>query len=65
MKTKIYLATARSLNVIEGSNGTWRGEVRLQDQQVQCVAVGSRLKERVYCGTFGNGVYRSDDAGAT
>jgi hypothetical protein len=24
MKTKIYLATARSLNVIEGSNGTWR-----------------------------------------
>jgi len=65
MKTQIYLATARSLNVIEGSNRTWRGEVRLQDQQVQCVSVGSRLKERVYCGTFGNGVYRSDDAGAT
>ena len=64
MKTKIYLATARGLNVIEGSNGTWRGEAQLQDQRVQCVAVDSRLKERVYCGTFGNGVYRSDNAGA-
>lgn len=65
MKTKIYLATAHGLNVIEGSNGTWRGEVRLQGQQVQCVAVDSSLKERVYCGTFGNGVYRSDDAGVS
>ena len=37
MKTKIYLATAHGLNVIEGSNGTWRGEVRLQGQQVQCI----------------------------
>ena len=65
MNTKIYLATAHGLNVIEGSNGRWRGEVRLQDQRVQCVAVDSGLKERVYCGTFGNGVYRSDNAGAS
>ena len=65
MKTKIYLATAHGLNVIEGSNGTWWGEVQLQGQQVQCVAVDSSLKERVYCGTFGNGVYRSDNAGAS
>jgi len=65
MKTKIYLATAHGLNVIEGSNGTWRGEVRLQGHEVQCVAVDARLKERVYCGTFGNGVYRSDNAGAS
>jgi hypothetical protein len=65
MKTKMYLATAHGLNVIEGSNRKWRGEVRLQGQQVQCVVVDSSLKERVYCGTFGNGVYRSDDAGAS
>ena len=65
MKTKIYLATAHGLNVIEGSNGRWRGEVRLQDQRVQCVAADSSSKDRVYCGTFGNGVYRSDDAGAS
>lgn len=64
MNTKIYLATAQGLNVIEGSNGTFRGEVRLQGQRVQCVAVDPGLKERVYCGTFGNGVFRSDDAGA-
>jgi hypothetical protein len=65
IKTKIYLATAHGLNVIEGSDGTWRGEVQLQDQRVQCVAVDSNLKERVYCGTFENGVYRSDNAGAS
>jgi hypothetical protein len=65
MNTKIYLATAHGLNVIEGSNGTWRGEVRLQGQRVQCVVVDSSLKERIYCGTFGNGIYRSDDAGAS
>lgn len=65
METKIYLATALGLNVIEGSDGRWRGEVRLRGEQVQCVAVDSTLKERVYCGTFGNGVFRSDDAGAS
>lgn len=64
MKTKIYLATAHGVNVIESSNGTWRGEVHLQGQKVRCVAMASSLKERVYCGTFGNGVYRSDNAGA-
>ena len=65
MKTIIYLATAHGLNVIEGANGTWRGEVRLQGQHVQCIAVDSNIKERLYCGTFGNGVYRSDDAGVS
>lgn len=65
MKTKIYLATANGLNVIEGSNGTWQGELRLQGEHVQCVAVDLSSKERVYCGTFGRGVYRSDDAGVS
>ena len=65
MKTRIYLATAHGLNVIEGSNRAWRGEVRLQGQRVQCIAVDPRVKERIYCGTFGNGVYRSDNAGAS
>ena len=62
--TRIYLATAQGLSVIQGSNGTWRGDVPRQGQPVQCVAVDPSSKERVYCGTFRNGVYRSDDAGA-
>lgn len=31
----------------------------------QCLAVDPRRPERMYCGTFGGGLYRSDDAGET
>jgi len=38
MKTTIYLSTGRGVSVITGSDRDWRGEVRLKDQHVQCVA---------------------------
>jgi hypothetical protein len=64
MKT-IYLATADGLAVITGSKGNWHGEVRLKGKQVQCVAAASRQQKIVYCGTFGDGIFRSNDRGAT
>ena len=65
MKTTIYSATARGLTVIAGCNGNWRGAVCLQDKQVQCVATDLHRNGIVYCGTFGAGIFRSDDGGAT
>jgi photosystem II stability/assembly factor-like uncharacterized protein len=65
METKIFLATAHGVNVIAGSGENWHGETRLKDKQVQCVAAGMNQPERVYCGSLGEGVFRSDDGGAT
>ena len=46
-----------------GEGGDWRAEWALVGKEVQCVAVDSRRLERVYCGTFGDGLWRSEDAG--
>jgi hypothetical protein len=64
MKTTIYLATARGLRVIAGSDGNWRGAVRLEDKQIQRVAADFNRNGAVYCGTFGDGIFRSDNGGA-
>src|SRR3984957_2244423 len=65
MRTTIYLATAGGLAVIEGCNESWTGEVCLNDKQIQCVAADRTRKGVVYCGTFGNGMFKSGDGGAT
>ena len=65
MRTKIYLATACGLAVIQGRDESWVGEVCLNGKQIPCVAVDRTRKGIVYCGTFGNGMFRSGDAGAT
>ena len=65
MRTTIYLATACGLAVIHGCDESWVGEVCLNDKQIQCVAADRTRKGVVYCGTFGNGMLRSSDRGAT
>ena len=65
MRTMIYLATARGLTVITGAAENWRGKVCLDDKQVQCVAADPNRTHIVYCGTLGDGLFRSDDRGTT
>jgi ligand-binding sensor domain-containing protein len=65
MDTTIYLATGRGLTVIAGSDGKWRGKVCLEDKQVQCVVADSNIRGFVYCGTFGDGLFISENGGAT
>src|ERR1700751_6501754 len=65
METTIYLATDRGLTVITGSHGNWRGKVYLEDQQVQCVVADSNKRGSVHCGTFGDGLFTSENWGAT
>ena len=65
IKTTIYLATADGLAVITRSNEHWHGDTRLNGKQVQCVSCASSRPDIVYCGTFGDGIFRSSDGGAT
>ena len=65
METTIYLATDRGLTVIAGSGGNWRGKVCLEDKHVQCVVADSNKRGFVYCGTFGDGLFTSENGGAT
>jgi ligand-binding sensor domain-containing protein len=65
MRTTIYLATACGLAVIQGCDESWVGEVCLNDKQIQCVAADRTRKGVAYCGTFGNGIFRSSNRGAT
>ncbi len=65
MNTTIYLATDCGLAVITDSNGFWRGMIRLAGKQVQCVVVDRDREGTVYCGTFGDGLFRSHDGGTT
>jgi photosystem II stability/assembly factor-like uncharacterized protein len=65
METTIYLPTAHGLNITKDSNRRWRGTMQLKGKHVQCVAADSTRPEVVYCGTFGDGLFRSSDGGAT
>lgn len=65
MNATIYLATDCGLAVIIGSNGLWQGSIRLAGKQVQCVATDQDREGTVYCGTFGDGLFGSDDGGTT
>jgi photosystem II stability/assembly factor-like uncharacterized protein len=51
--------------ITRGSDGRWRAQLRLDGPEVQSVAADPLRPEFVYCGAFGAGVFRSDDAGAT
>ena len=65
MRTTLYLATARGLTVVTRAGENWRGEVCLDEMQIQCVAVDPDRNGIAYCGTFGNGMFRTTDGGRT
>jgi photosystem II stability/assembly factor-like uncharacterized protein len=59
----MYLGMADTLLVVNQKNGGWQVEPRLNGLQVTCVAVDPFHPERVYCGSYRRGLWRSDDAG--
>lgn len=62
----LYLAMERDLLVVSQTSQTpWHVEPHLVGMQPTCVAVDPLLPERVYCGTFGRGLWHSKDAGKT
>lgn len=63
--TTMYAAMQYELMVVRGNNGRWRADRQLSGTLPQCVAVDPLLPERVYCGTFDEGLWHSADAGAS
>lgn len=63
--TTIYIAMPDAFLVVRQQNGAWHGERMLEGEPAQCVAADPLRPEIVYCGTFGHGLWRSVDAGAT
>ncbi len=63
--TTIYLATGDFLAIVRRRDQGWRVTLALEGSPTQCMAVDPLRPERVYCGTFGRGLWRSEDAGAS
>lgn len=63
--TRFYMATGDGLAVVTQRDDTWEARIRLPALPSQCVAANPLRPEVVYCGTFGHGLWRSDDAGET
>ena len=62
---RLYLAMEKELLVVRQREGRWSAESVLVGMETTCVASDPRRPERVYCGTFGRGLWRSSDAGAS
>jgi photosystem II stability/assembly factor-like uncharacterized protein len=60
---RIYVGMEDGLAQFSQQAGGWRLETRLDGRLTQCLAYDPLRPERVYCGTFGQGLWRSEDAG--
>ncbi len=60
----LVIATEPALLIARPSS-KWLVEEHLQDKSPECVAVDPDRPARLYCGTWGNGLWRSDDTGRT
>ena len=61
--TSIIAAMQDSLLLIESSKTAWKTHECLKGSHPQSVTFGHRNSNRVYCGTLGDGLWKSDDAG--
>jgi photosystem II stability/assembly factor-like uncharacterized protein len=61
--SKLFVAMDEELAIFEYSGGTWHLREELRGKGPQAVALDSSRPERVYCGTFEQGLWLSDDGG--
>ena len=64
MKT-LYIATDKALAIAHQHDGEWVVDSQLTGLATHCLAVEDHQPEEVYCGTFGQGLWHSTDAGRT
>lgn len=60
---RMYVAIGDGLAIVSHQDGNWQIEHQLVGQATRCIAADPGRPERVYCGTFGNGLWSSIDAG--
>jgi hypothetical protein len=65
MNTRIYITTGKELAILTAWRDGWRAELSLVGRPTQCVAVDPLSPSRVYCGTFGDGLWASANGGDT
>jgi hypothetical protein len=63
--TIIIAAMQDSLLSIESSKTGWKTHESLRGTHPQCLAFDPRNGNCAYCGTFGDGLWKTDDAGQT
>lgn len=63
VSNKIFVAMDDELAIFEYSSGNWHVGEELQGTEPNVVALDPSRPNRVYCGTFGKGLWVSDNAG--
>ena len=62
--TTAYIAMEDGLLVVRRQTDGWRAQHRLEGLPTYCLAADPARPEHLYCGTFGRGLWRSEDGGA-
>lgn len=63
--TQLALATSKGLLVARSRGSAWRAVEQMDGTDVQALAADPLNPVVMFCGTFGQGLWRSDDAGDT
>jgi len=64
LMTTIMVGIQNSILVLNSSKG-FKVHESLKGTNPQCIAFGPRNPDRAYCGTFGEGLWKTDDGGQT
>lgn len=59
----VYMATGDAVAVLRSSDGRWSTELAMTGMPTQCIATDVANPGVVYCGTFGQGLWLSEDGG--
>ena len=54
-----------SVLTLGSSKNSWNKHESLKGTHPWCIAFDSNKPNRAYCGTFGNGIWKTDDGGET
>jgi hypothetical protein len=63
--TTLLAGMQDSVLVLESSKTGWKTHENLKGTHPQAIAFDRRSPKRAYCGTFGEGLWRTDDNGQT
>ena len=63
--TKLMVAMQNSVLTFVSSKDMWKTHESLRGTSPQCLSFDPTNPNRAYCGTFGNGLYKTDDGGQT
>ncbi len=62
---KLFVAAEDHVFVVEQSGKEWQARAKLRDRSPDCIAADPSRPARLYCGTFGHGLWLTDDFGTT